>query len=55
MISQYIIIKHAGMENPLVSSSFLLHSNVAGKSRGNSDGICESNAMVSGSDGFEQA
>jgi hypothetical protein len=44
MKSKYIIIKHAGVEVPLIFSQLLMHKVVAGKSRTKSAGFCELNA-----------
>ena len=41
MKSKYVIIRHAGMELPIVFSSFLLHENIAGQRQIESAGYCE--------------
>ena len=45
MKSKYIIIKHGGIEIPLVFSPLLLHKDVAGKRTVKSAGFCGLNAI----------
>ena len=44
MKSKYIIVKHAGMEIPIVFSPLLLHTEVAGKKQVRSAGFCKLDA-----------